>query len=267
MVVIDAPEQDLESGILRLLVDFGRIGNVGVITPEYGNPKASHQRAEAAAGRYLAAVGSRRADGLVWTQRVPPAAVAGFSGDGAGDRGFAHRPGGEKAVAGDAGLRKQRAHLLGENRFILGVAGMTKNEHIFAWQTVLGDPVSSLQAHALSWEIPFHRIHQSLQLDAVYAEVLSYSASKWSSCGKHRSVMVDGGDPKIFVTLTRKMAATPDGRRRGQGDQPVRALRRSSVFARRGEAGERAGSITGCPAIGMTEVSGWIRPFSARQAG
>ena len=40
---------------------------------------------------------------------------------------------------------------------------------------MVGIPVSSLQAYALSWEIPFHTIHQSLQLDAVYAEVYSDS--------------------------------------------------------------------------------------------
>jgi hemolysin activation/secretion protein len=41
VVGIDAPEQDLETGILILLVDVGRIGNVGVTRPKFGNPEAA----------------------------------------------------------------------------------------------------------------------------------------------------------------------------------------------------------------------------------
>lgn len=175
VVSIDAPEQELNSGTLRLLVELGRIGNVGVTRPSYGNPKAVSKGLKLRRGKIIRR--SELDEQMAWYGRSvfrrPQLMVSPGDEPATADLliGLAEK----KPWRVSLGYENTGPALLGENRFILGAAGMTKNEHILAWQTVLGDPVSSLQAHALSWEIPFHRIHQSLQLDAVYAEVLSYA--------------------------------------------------------------------------------------------
>lgn len=175
VVGIDAPEQDLQSGTLRLLVELGRIGNVGVTRPNYGSAKAIAKGLKLRRGKII-----RRAEldeQMAWYGRSvfrrPQLMVSPGSEPATADLliGLAEK----KPWRATLGYENSGPEQLGKDRFILGVAGMTRNEHVLAWQTVLGNPVSSLQAHALSWEIPFHGIHQSLQLDAVYAEVLSYS--------------------------------------------------------------------------------------------
>lgn len=175
VVLLDAPEQDLQSGVLRLLIDVGKIGKVGVTRPEFGNPKAVTKGLRLRSGDTVRR--SELDEQMAWYGRTvfrrPQLLVS---------------PGSEPATADILiGLQEKRPwratlgyensgpFLLGEDRLLLGVAGMTKNEHILAMQTVVGMPVSSLQAYALSWEIPFHTLHQSLQLDAVYAEVYSDS--------------------------------------------------------------------------------------------
>jgi hemolysin activation/secretion protein len=175
VVGIDAPDQDFQSGTLRLLVELGRIGNVGVTRPKYGNPKAITKGLKLRRGNIIRR--SELDEQMAWygrsVFREPKLMVSPGSEPATADLliGLAE----SKPWRATLGYENSGPELLGKDRFILGAAGMTKNEHILAWQTVLGDPISSLQAHALSWEIPFHRIHQSLQLDAVYAEVLSYS--------------------------------------------------------------------------------------------
>ena len=243
VVGIDAPEQDLATGTLRLTVEIGRIGNVGVSRPKYGDPKAILKGLKLRRGQILRR--SELDEQMAWYGRSvfrrPQLLVSPGTEPATADLiiGLAEK----KPWRATLGYENSGPYQLGENRFILGVAGMTKNEHILAWQTVLGDPVSSLQAHALSWEIPFHRIHQSLQLDAVYAEVLSYAVQNGipvENTGVSWSV---AALQKIFVTLTGEMAATPDSRLRSQGHQPVRAFRRCAIFARRGETGERESQL------------------------
>ncbi|MGB6223591.1 ShlB/FhaC/HecB family hemolysin secretion/activation protein, partial [Haloferula sp.] len=80
---------------------------------------------------------------------------------------------------------------VGEDRVIFGALGITRNEHILAWQSVVGAPISSMKAHALHWEIPFHHLHQSLILDAGYAEVSSLALSPVAP-GRFNVVQNDG---------------------------------------------------------------------------
>lgn len=175
VVGVDAPDQDLEKGILRLVVDVGRIGNVGVTRPKYGNPKAVTKGLTLRRGNILKR--SELDEQMSWYGRSifrrPQLLVSPGSEAATADIliGLAEK----KPWRATLGYENSGPYLLGEDRLMLGVAGMTKNEHILALQTVVGLPVSALQAYALSWEIPFHGIHQSFQLDAVYAEVLTDS--------------------------------------------------------------------------------------------
>lgn len=175
VVGIDVPDQDLKTGTLRFLAEIGRIGNIGISRPKHGDPKVILKGMRLRRGEIL-----RRAEideQMAWygrnVFRRPQLLVSPGVEPATADLliGLTEK----KPWRATLGYENSGPYLLGENRFIFGAAMMMKNEQILAWQTVLGDPVSSLQAHALSWEIPFHRIHQTLQLDAVYAEVLSYS--------------------------------------------------------------------------------------------
>ncbi|MBC7980662.1 MAG: ShlB/FhaC/HecB family hemolysin secretion/activation protein [Armatimonadetes bacterium] len=175
VVGIDAPEQDLETGILRLFVDVGRVGNVGVTRPKYGNPQAITKGLTLRRGDLVRR--TQLDEQMSWYGRSvfrrPQLLVS--PGSEAATADILIGLGETKPWRATLGYENSGPYLLGEDRLILGVAGMTNNEHILALQTVVGLPVSTLQAYALSWEIPFHSIHQSLQLDAVYAEVLTDS--------------------------------------------------------------------------------------------
>lgn len=177
VVGIEAPDQDLKTGTLRLFVEIGRIGNVGVTRPKYGDPKSITKGLKLRRGHIIRR--SELDEQMSWYGRSifrrPQLLVSPGSEAATADIliGMAEK----KPWRATMGYDNSGPYLLGEDRVTLGVAGMTKNEQIVAMQTVLGTPVSSLQAYALSWEIPFHQLHQSLQLDAVYAEVLSYSTS------------------------------------------------------------------------------------------
>lgn len=218
VVGVEAPDQDLASGTLTLLVEIGRIGNVGVTRPKYGDPKSITKGLKLRRGNIIRR--SELDEQMSWYGRSifrrPKLLVS---------------PGSEAATAdiliglsetkpwrATLGYDNSGPYLLGEDRITLGVAGMTKKEHVVALQTVLGTPISSLQAYALSWEIPFHHIHQSLQLDAVYAEVLSYTTSSglpventgvsWSVAAIQKLSLPSIGNWRQRLTLGAEVKAT-----------------------------------------------------------
>jgi hemolysin activation/secretion protein len=175
VVLLDAPEQELQPGVLRLLVDVGKIGNVGVTRPKFGNPNAVTKGLKLRRGDMVKRSGLD--EQMAWYGRSvfrrPQLLVSPGSEPATADILIGLEE--KKPWRATLGYENSGPFQLGEDRLLLGLAGMTKNEHILAMQTVVGMPVSSLQAYALSWEIPFHTLHQSLQLDAVYAEVFSDS--------------------------------------------------------------------------------------------
>jgi len=177
VVGIDAPEQDLTTGKLRLSVHIGRVGRVGVKRPKYGNPQAITRGMKVRQGEILQR--SELNEQLSWYGRTvfrkPQLLVSpGFEPDTA-DLLIALAE--KKPWSTYVGYENTGPASLGEDRFVLGFAGMTPNEHVIALQTLIGVPASSLQAYAVGWQIPFHKLHQTLQLDAAYAEVLTRSTN------------------------------------------------------------------------------------------
>ncbi|WP_325100842.1 ShlB/FhaC/HecB family hemolysin secretion/activation protein [Haloferula rosea] len=196
VVNVEAPEQSFEGGQLVLIVELGRFARVGVTRPIYGCPEVIEAGLHLREGEVLRR--SEIDDQLGWYGRSifrrPRLFVS---------------PGDEPATADVLiGLEESRpwrvttgydnsgTDLLGKDRFQLGVAGMTPAEHVISWQTVVGMPVSSLSAHALSWEIPLHRYHQTIRFDAAYARVddrylsnglpLDNQGASWAVSGLHR---------------------------------------------------------------------------------
>ncbi len=173
VVLVEAPDQDLTKGVLRLTVEIGRYGEIGLSKPKYGNPDKLQKGLRLQRGEPV-----RREESdeqLAWYGRTA----------------FRHprlfvSPGAEPATADlliafeetkpwrvTTGYENSGPDLLGRDRMLLGVVGWTPGEHLLAWQSVIGTPPSSLLANALRWEIPFHASHQTLQLDAAYAKVES----------------------------------------------------------------------------------------------
>ncbi|MCW1884655.1 hypothetical protein OKA04_07925 [Luteolibacter flavescens] len=179
VVSLEVPEQDLSAGVLRLTVEIGRFGEVGVSRPKRGNPE-------------LVAKGLRLQSGELVRRGEIDEQLAWYSRTAFRKPRLFVSPGVEPATADlliafeeshpwrvNLGYENSGPELLGRDRFLLGVAGWTPGEHLLAWQTVVGSPASSLLANALRWEIPFHGSHQVLQLDAAYAEV----ATRYTSGG------------------------------------------------------------------------------------
>jgi len=171
VVLVEAPEQDLGGGNLTFAVELGVIGNIGVTNPAYSDPDSirkglwlrrgdviKRDELEAQMDWYGRNI-FRKPRLLVSPGVAPPSAdvLIGLTERKPWSVSLGYENSGQKAI--------------GRDRFILGAAAMTKNEHVVAWQTVLGDPLSSLQAHAATWEIPFHGIHQTLQLSGSIAQV------------------------------------------------------------------------------------------------
>ncbi|MGB6219934.1 POTRA domain-containing protein, partial [Haloferula sp.] len=191
VVGLEVPDQDFRDGKLHLLVEIGRIGRAGVSRPKYGNPEVLREGLWLRGGQLL-----RRRDldeQLYWYGRSifrnPRLFVAPGEEPATADVLIAMEE--TKPWRVTVGYENSGPELVGENRFILGALGITKNEHILAWQSVVGAPVSSMQAHAFHWEIPFHHLHQSLILDAGYAEVSSLALSRVAP-GRFNVVQNDG---------------------------------------------------------------------------
>ncbi|MFM2197879.1 MAG: hypothetical protein RLZZ505_1311 [Verrucomicrobiota bacterium] len=171
VVLVEAPEQDPDEENLTFVVELGVIGEIGVTSPAYSDPDSIRK------GLWLGRGDVIRRDELDaqmnWYGRnvfrkprllvspgmIPPSAdiLIGLTE--------------KKPWSLSMGFENSGQETIGRERFILGAAAMTRKEHVVAWQTVLGNPVSSLEAHAAMWEIPFHAIHQTLQLSASIAEV------------------------------------------------------------------------------------------------
>ena len=177
VVLVEAPEQDLSKGELRLTVEIGRYGEVGLSRPKYGNPEKLQAGQRLERGEPV-----RRPEideELAWYGRTsfrhPRLFVSPGAEPATADLLIAFEE--SKPWRVTTGYENSGPDLLGKDRFLLGVVGWTPGEQLLAWQTVVGTPPSSLLGNAFHWEIPFHRSHQLLLLDAAYAEVQSRYAS------------------------------------------------------------------------------------------
>ncbi|TAE78482.1 MAG: ShlB/FhaC/HecB family hemolysin secretion/activation protein [Verrucomicrobia bacterium] len=173
MVSLAVGEQEASDGALRLTIAIGRYGEVGVARPKFGDPESVRTGLRLRRGDQV-----RRADldeQLAWygrrVFRRPRLFVSpGVEADRA-DLLIAFEESRPWRVT--SGYENSGPDVLGRERLLLGFAGMNAREHFFAWQGLAGLPASSLMANALRWELPFHRSHQVLQIDAAYAELRS----------------------------------------------------------------------------------------------
>lgn len=196
VVAIEALEEEVGGGILRLRLEVGRYGEVGVSRSRFGDPDVIRRGLRLRGGDLV-----RRGqldEQLAWYGRTvfrrPRMFVAPGLEPATADLLIAFEESRPWRV--NLGYENSGPDLLGRERWLLGVAGMTRSEQLLAWQGVVGIPASSLVANALRWEIPFHSSHHLLQLDAAYAEVLSRYASggipvesegrSWSLAAYHR---------------------------------------------------------------------------------
>ena len=177
VVGLEVPDQDFRDGKLHLLVEIGRIARVGVARPKYGDEEALRDGLWLRSGDF---VRRRDLDGqLSWYGRTafrnPRLFVSPGEEPATADLLIAMEEGKPWRVT--MGYENSGPDVLGRDRFLFGAVGMTKGEQLIAWQTVLGAPVSSMQAHAIHWEVPFHQLHQSFIFDAGFAEVSSLTLS------------------------------------------------------------------------------------------
>ncbi len=204
VVGVDVPEQDLAAGLLRFQVQIGRIGNVGVKRPNYGNPKSITAGLRLRKGQLV------RRDALdeqlAWYGRTifrkPQLLVSPGYEPATADLLIALAE--KKPWRVSIGYDNNGPEVLGKDRFTVGVAGMTPDEHVIGFQSVVGSPISSLQAHALGWEIPFQKLHQSLQLDVVYAKLLTRSMSQGLPVENNGNSWSTAAMQKMFLPMLGK---------------------------------------------------------------
>lgn len=177
VVLVEVPQQDLSTGELVLQVEIGRVGDVGLSRPKLSSPELLRKGLHLASGELIQR--SAIDEQLAWYGRTifrhPRLFVSPGAEPATADFLIAFEE--SKPWRVTTGYENSGPDLLGRDRFLLGVAGLTPGDHLIAWQSVVGMPVSSLLANALRWEIPFPASHQLLQFDAAYAEVLSRYAS------------------------------------------------------------------------------------------
>jgi len=177
VVLVEVPRQDLSKGELVLHVEIGKVGNIGLSRSKLTSPDVLQKGMQLATGDLIRR--SEIDEQLAWYGRTVFRHPRLFASPGAdpatADLLIAFEE--SKPWRVSTGYENSGPDLLGRDRFLLGVAGLTPNDHLIAWQSVVGMPVSSLLANAIRWEIPFATSHQLLQLDAAYAEVLSRYAS------------------------------------------------------------------------------------------
>ena len=171
VMLLEVPEQDFADDSVHIVVMEGRYGRVGVLPPGFG------RRDVLAAGMRLVSgevIRRGRLDRqLAWLGRTP------FRRPGLLVSGGAEPATADVLIALEEtrpwrlmlGYDNGGTRLLGEDRLIAGVSGMTPGEHVLAWQGVVGTPARTLEAHSVAWEIPWHRALQSTELTAALAEV------------------------------------------------------------------------------------------------
>lgn len=173
VVMVSVPQQDFTDGTLVVDVEPGRTGRVGVGRPKYGDAE-------------VVAKGLRLREGQVLRRDDLEEQLAWFGRTGFRRPRLFVSPGLEPATAdiligleerkpwqASVGYENSGTDLLGRDRLVFGASGMLPNEHVLAWRGVIGMPASSLVANAIRWDIPLHRSHQVIRLDAAYAEVES----------------------------------------------------------------------------------------------
>ena len=199
VVLVSAPEQDLSGGRLVIEVEVGRIGRVGVSRPKFGNPESVRKGLSLRDGEIL-----RRQElneQLAWYGRTgfrkPRLFVSPGQEPATADILIAFEERGPWRV--NFGFENSGPDLIGKERFVFGASGMLPNEHLLAWRGVLGSPAASLMANAIRWEIPLHRSHGAIQIDAAYAEVaasylflgtpVEVEGTSWSISAMHQWLM------------------------------------------------------------------------------
>jgi hemolysin activation/secretion protein len=229
VVLIDVPEQDFAGGVLRFLIEIGRIGQVAVARPAHADPDALRAGLRLRSGRYL----DRRDldEQFAWYGRTvfrnPKLYVSPGEAPATADLliDFEERRPWELTV----GYANNGPDVVGRDRFLLGAVGMTKGEQLIGWQTVLGAPASSLQAHALHWEIPLHRLHQSLVFDAGYAEVSSLALTRRAP-GIFNVVQNDGSSWSLSLAQRILLRSPPGWRQHVTAGVEVKSSDQFALF-------------------------------------
>jgi hemolysin activation/secretion protein len=171
VMLLDVPEQDFSDGAVHIVVEEGRYGNVGVLPPKYGRRDVLSTGMRLRGGEVI-----RRGEldrQLAWLGRTafrtPRLLVSPGDLPATADVVIVleeKRPWRVMLGYDDGGTR-----VLGEDRLVAAVTGMTPGEHVLAWQAVMGTPARSLQAHSVAWEIPWHQAGQATELTASLADV------------------------------------------------------------------------------------------------
>lgn len=166
------PAQEGEGGRLRVDVVEGRVGAIGVSQLRHFNERILRRAVRVKEGELLR--GSHVRADAAWLSRNPFRKANLLIAPG-------------ESVSVDlllqvdevrpwrlyAGYENTGTESVGENRWFVG--GNWGNafglDHVLGYQFTAGDALDDLQAHALSWEIPFHQLHQTLKLTGAWADI------------------------------------------------------------------------------------------------
>ena len=214
VVAVDLPMQDFADGVVKVVAEIGRYGAVAASRPRHGSAQAVAEGLRLEPG---ALIRRRELDGQLWwmgrTLFRKPRLFASPA-EGGADVLIALEE--RRPWRVTAGFDNANVPELGEERISIGAAGLLPNEHLVGWQTVLGAPVSAVNAHAVSWEAPFSKAHQTLSLEAAYAEVstseevfgqaLESEGSSWSAAMTQRVFLPvkDGWRHRVGVGVEAK---------------------------------------------------------------
>lgn len=171
VVDLEIPGQDFAGGRLEVRLEVGRIGRVGVAPPKYGDGEVLRAGLRLRPGELVerAALDEQLAWYGRYVFRRPRLFVSPGEAPATADLLIALEE--RRPWRVSLGYENSGTDAVGRERFQIGAAGLLPNEHLVAWQTVLGAPTSSLRAHAMNWEIPLASRHQTVRLEVAYAEV------------------------------------------------------------------------------------------------
>lgn len=171
VALVDVPEQSLDDGRLLMEVEIGRFGEVGVVPPGYGRADCVRAGLRLQAGQQV----RRRLldEQLWWYGRTPFREPRLFVSPGVEPASVNALIvlGERKPWRVSMGYENNGTEATGRDRLRIGAAGMLPNEQVLAWQSLSGLPYDSLNAHALSWQLPLARSHQTFSLEGAFARV------------------------------------------------------------------------------------------------
>ncbi len=182
------PPQSGADGRLDIQVVEGRVGAVALERTGRFNDSVIRQGLHLREGDLL--TGAALQTDLDWLSRNPFRRAELFAAPGEGvTADLLVRLDERRPWRVYTGYDNNGTRAVGRNRWFAGLnhGNALGLDHVVGWQMTTGDSLDALHAHALSWEIPLHRLQHFIRLSGAWADASAEESLGGLALGTHGS--------------------------------------------------------------------------------